>query len=176
MTGQPQNAPQQEQSQADRPAATLVAYYSRTGITRALAEALAERLGGDLEEIVDTKSRKGPLGFIVAGKDAVRKNLTEIEPVRKNPADYDLMVVGTPVWAGTMASAVRTYLTRHGRHMQKVAFFCTQGGSKPGHTFADMEALCGRPPLDTLSLRTKTVKRGDFGGSADDFCDRLKSL
>ncbi len=176
MTTQAHDSPQQAQAQTARPTRALVAYYSRTGVTRTVAEAVASGLGCDLEEIVDTKSRKGPLGFVIAGKDAVRKKLTRIGPISKSPADYDLVVIGTPVWANTMASAVRTYLTECGGQMNKVAFFCTQAGPKPGHTFADMEALCGKPPVETLSLRTKTVKAGLVAESIEAFVDRLKGL
>jgi len=174
MSTRTQNSTQQEQVQGAARGRALAVYYSRTGVTKTVAEAIAQRLGADVEELIDTKSRKGPLGFVIAGKDAVRKKLTRIEPVKKTPADYDLVVIGTPVWAGTMASAVRTYLSHRGSEMKKVALFCTQGGKSPGHTLEDMQELCGKPPVETLSLRTKTVKSGDFAGAVDAFVERLK--
>lgn len=174
MTTGSQISTQQQRVEPGRPARTLVAYYSRTGVTKTVAEAIAGGLGADLEELIDTKSRKGPLGFVIAAKDALRKKLTRIEPVTKTPADYDLVVIGTPVWAGTMASAVRTYLSQRGSEIKKVALFCTQGGSSPGHALEDMQELCGKPPVETLSLRTKTVKSGNFAEAADAFVERLK--
>jgi flavodoxin len=42
----------------------LVVFYSRTGATKQVAEALAESLNCDSEELIDTKKRGGPLGFL----------------------------------------------------------------------------------------------------------------
>ena len=68
----------------------LVAYYSRTGQTRKLALDIAEKLKAEIDEIKDKRKRKGFLGYILAGRDAFRKNLTEIE-YNKNPEDYRLL-------------------------------------------------------------------------------------
>ena len=174
MTMQPQAVAQADRTDSGRPARTLVVYYSRTGTTRAVAEAIAERLEGDVEELIDTRKRKGPWGFLVAIRDATKKRMSPIRPVQKRPADYDLVVVGTPVWASTMSSAVRAYLTDCAAEIRKVALFCTQAGKSPGHTFADMEELCGRPPVATLSLRAKLVKAGQFAPMVDEFAEKLR--
>lgn len=76
---------------------TLVAYYSRTGTTRRVGEAISELLKCDIENIVDKKSRAGVLGYLAAGRDATMKRLTEIESPKFDPATYDLVVVGTPI-------------------------------------------------------------------------------
>jgi flavodoxin len=141
---------------------TLVVYYSRTGVTRTVAQALAGRLGADLEELRDRKSRGGPLGWIGACMDAGRKRPTEIDPPAKDPAAYELVLIGTPVWAFTMAPAVRTYLSQHGRAIAKAALFCTMGGSGDQKTFAHMAELLGRPPVATLALLERDVRSGDF--------------
>jgi flavodoxin len=46
----------------------LVVYYSRTGATRTLAEALAKALQADIEPIIDRKNRSGIFGYRVASK------------------------------------------------------------------------------------------------------------
>ena len=74
----------------------LVAYYSRTGNTKFVAEKIAEQLDADLCEVVDKKNRKGKLIFLTGGFAAMREKLTEIE-VTNSVEDYDLVVVGSPV-------------------------------------------------------------------------------
>jgi len=160
----------------------LIAYYSRTGVTRAAAEAIAaamrqkEGLEVQSEEVVDTKPRKGALGYLAAGKDAMLKRQTVIAPVSANPADFDLLVAGTPVWAFTLATPVRTYLLVHGKSAKRVAFFCTMGGSGDKKTFKDAEAVCARVPVATMALLERHVKERnpeEFLAKVADFADRL---
>ena len=103
----------------------LVVYYSRTGNTRFVAEAVTQSLEADIEEIKDGKNRMGVFGFLRCGYEAIFKKLTDIEVSGKNPEEYDLIIVGSPVWAGRLSSPVRTYLHLHGHKFKNVAFFIT---------------------------------------------------
>lgn len=152
----------------------LVVYYSRTATTRKVARMIAEELGCEVEEIVDKVDRSGALGWIRAGKDAARRKATEIEEPTHDPADYDLVVVGTPVWAWTMSCAARAYLERVRDRLPAVAFFCTTGGTGIEGTFAHMQEACGREPVATLGLRMKDVLKGDVGGEVAQFASRLR--
>lgn len=44
-----------------------------------------------------------------------------IGPLSKNPADYALTIIGTPVWVGTMTPAVRAYLQNNQERLHNVA-------------------------------------------------------
>lgn len=105
---------------------TLVVYYSRSGKTKFVAEKIASELKADIEEIADKKNRSGRLGFLKAGYDATRGNETEIEEIKKSPKNYDLIIVGTPVWNSRPAAAISTYLKRNNLSEKKVAIFCTK--------------------------------------------------
>ncbi|MBN2458884.1 NAD(P)H-dependent oxidoreductase [Candidatus Woesearchaeota archaeon] len=107
----------------------LVVFYSRTGITRKVANAIAQELQAELEELVDKKSRKGIMGWLSGGRDAMKKILTELEPLEKDLSEYEIIVIGTPIWAGNMAPAARTFLSQNRGKLKKVAFFHTRGGS-----------------------------------------------
>ena len=78
---------------------SLVVYYSRTGNAKFVAETIATEMSADIEEIVDLKRRAGKLGWVSAGRDAMGGKETQIAPTKRVPADYDLIVVGTPIWA-----------------------------------------------------------------------------
>ena len=92
---------------------TLVVYYTRTGNSKFAAETIAAEVGADREEVVDLKNRKGRLAFLSAGRDAMRGKLTEIAQTKRNPLDYDLIVIVQPVWAGSPTPAIRTYLKKN---------------------------------------------------------------
>ena len=91
----------------------LVVYYSRGGYTKRVAQDIATKLDADIEEIIDQKSRKGFFGLLSAGKDAFFKSETSIGTLEKDSANYDTTIIGTPMWAGGMTPAVRTYLNKY---------------------------------------------------------------
>jgi flavodoxin len=111
---------------------SLVVYYTRSGNAKFVAESIAKELGSDIEEIVDLKKRQGKLAYFEAGTDANRGKETKIAPAKLSPADYDIIVVGGPVWAGNPTLAIRTYIHKNnGLAGRKVALFFTQDSSKP---------------------------------------------
>ena len=80
----------------------LVAYYSRTGNTKKAALAIAKEMNAKVDEIIDLKDRKMKIvGWLVSGRDASRGSLTDIK-CDQDPSNFDLVVVGTPVWAWTV--------------------------------------------------------------------------
>lgn len=133
----------------------LVVYYSRTGNTRKVAEGIARAINADIEEIIDKKPRGGAGGYMKGGRDASKESLTEIAPLINDPSKYDLIIIGTPVWAWNMAPAVRTYITANKAAFKEVAFFTTSGGTKPAKIVQKMESLAG--------LKAKTYT-GFFAG------------
>ena len=106
-------------------------YYTRTGNARFVAETIAAEIGSDLEEVIDMKKRSGVLGYLGGGRDARQGKETPIAPSKKSPADYELVIVGTPIWAARPTPAVSTYLKKNDLSGKKVAVFFTQGGKKP---------------------------------------------
>lgn len=137
---------------------TLVIYYSRSGTTKKVGDALARALTGDCEDIRDTKNRKGLWGWITSGRDAAGRRLTTLKEIRLNPAEYDLVVIGTPVFASKMASAVRTYIAQHKSKLKKVAFFCTAGGDGYDGCLDDMEEVVGLKPVARTGLTREEIK------------------
>lgn len=154
----------------------LVVYYSRTGNTRKVAQAIASRLKAELEELVDLKKRQGFLGYIGAGIDALTHREVPIGPVQKDPGQFDLVVVGTPIWAANPSAAVRTYLSQYGRRIKRIAFFLTMGGQGETKVFDDMQAICGKQPVEKLAVLQKEVSNGSFVGKANGFAAKLAAL
>jgi flavodoxin len=110
---------------------SLVVYYTRTGNARFVAETIAAEIGSDAEEVIDMKKRSGILGYLGGGRDARQGKETQIAPSKKSPADYELIIVGTPVWASRPTPAISTYLKKNDLSGKKIAIFFTQGGKKP---------------------------------------------
>ncbi len=137
----------------------LVVYYSRSDATEKVAKTIAGQLSCDIVGIVSKRKFAGPFGFIIAGFNAARKRRTPIEKPAMEPSDYDFVIIGTPVWASTMAAPLRTFLDIYRINIKKTAFFLTKGGHKITKAFADMEEVCGIKPSATLELRKRQVKK-----------------
>ncbi|MCD4694362.1 NAD(P)H-dependent oxidoreductase [bacterium] len=153
----------------------LIVYYSRTGYTKKIAEAIARASGADLEEILSKKNRKGLFGYLKSGKEAARKELAEIEEVKKNVLEYDIVIIGTPVWVGNMTSPIRTYLNNNLGRFKQVAFFSTQGSIKDQKVFNELREILGKDPLSVLKMSTKEVSKGEFNDKIDKFLKEIKS-
>jgi flavodoxin len=152
----------------------LVVYYSRTGRTRTVALELAARCHADVEEIRDpTTKRLGPLGYFRCGREALRKQLAPIEPATLDAAGYDLVILGTPVWAGHMASPMRRYLQANADKLRRIGAFCTQGGSGGPKVLAEIADLAGKRTLATLVLNEADVTKARYVERLDGFAAAL---
>ncbi|MFM0186475.1 NAD(P)H-dependent oxidoreductase [Paraburkholderia nemoris] len=125
-------------------AKVLVVYFSRTGTTRLLAQAMAKMLAADLEEICDFSNRKGVGGYLRSLADIIMKRPVEIVPAGRDVTAYDLIVIGTPVWAGSVSAPVRSYLVENRARLPQVAFFCSFGGRGADKAMRQMRELVGR--------------------------------
>lgn len=134
---------------------TLVVFYSRSGTTRRIARALADALGCDLEEIEEPTGRTGFLGYIRSVLEARRERPATIAPMKHDVSSYDLVIVGTPVWAWSLSSPVRAYLAAAASRLPEVAFFCTLGGSGSETAFAQMTAIVGKTPRAVCAITAR---------------------
>jgi flavodoxin len=155
---------------------SLIVFYSRDGSTRKVANSLSLFLNSKTAEILDKTDRSGPLGYLLAGKDASLEKMTNIICPIENSNDYDLIVVGTPVWAWNVSPPIRTYLFNNRGNFKKIAFFCTMGGSGGNKTFNSMESISGLKPLGTLELTSREISSGTFEGKTREFANFLLKM
>jgi flavodoxin len=151
----------------------LVAYYSWNGNTAKVARALAEFLSADVEEIRDAKRRSGFFAFLRSASEASREKPAPILPLSRNAGDYDILILGSPVWAQKMASPVRSYILRERQRVKNLALFCTLGGAGGETVLASMEAACGRRPVANLQVREADFKSGAWKDLVEDFARRI---
>ena len=147
----------------------LAVFYSRSGVTKKVMEHLAQQLKCDVEELIDPKDRSGFWGFIKSGRDAIKMNLAEIKPIKYDPQNYDLVIIGTPIWASNMASAVRTYLTQNKDKLKDVALVSTMGGGGYERLVERTAELCGKPLSSSCGLDGKDIKTDNWKNKLSDF-------
>ncbi len=153
----------------------LIAYYSRTGNTKAVAEEMAEDLGGaHLLSIADSANRSGWRGHLRCVLEAIVGHAAKLLPIELNPADYDLVVVGSPVWAAAVSSPARAFLRDYGTAMRRVAFFVTcDASAPPDRAFRQMRKLCGKAPVASLAILAADVRTGTYRQGVEEFARQL---
>ena len=151
----------------------LIVFHSRTGYTRRVAEELAGECNGAVDEICPVGERRNLAGYLRCAIEARAGRTPPVIAARQDPARFELVLVGTPIWAWSLSSPVRTYLRQHARELKHVAFFCTMRGAGAENAFSEMHALCGRLPLATLVLTDRELDARRHGVALDAFVKAL---
>ncbi|EOC99479.1 flavodoxin family protein [Caldisalinibacter kiritimatiensis] len=109
---------------------TLVVYYSLEGNTKLIADTIAEEINCDVLRLRPKKDipKKGFLKFFLGGMNVVFNKKPELEPYNKNFDKYDLIVFGSPVWAGSYAPSFNTLFSQVSLKDKKIALFSCYGG------------------------------------------------
>lgn len=106
-----------------------VLYYSFEGNTHKAAETIAETTGADLIRISPQKEiPTSKLKYLFGGFQAVTKRCPKLNEITEDLSQYDLLFIGTPVWASSISPAIRSFLTQHDLSGRKaVPFSCYAG-------------------------------------------------
>lgn len=114
---------------------TLVAYFSATGTTEAVAKDLAQVAGATLYEIKpEVKYSAADLDW----RDKQSRSTKEMQDKSSRPAIvkdlkdadiYDVIYIGFPIWWYTAPTIINTFIETYGFEGKTVIFFATSGGS-----------------------------------------------
>lgn len=141
----------------------IVIFYSFEGNTKIIAENIAQKIGADLLEIKPRKEIKsrGFMKFFWGGKAAMMKTKPELLPFNKDLTKYDVVFIGTPVWAWTYAPPLNTFFSTSLLSNKKIGLFCCHGGGK-GKIFNKMKQALENNDIigeidfrDPLKIETK---------------------
>lgn len=129
---------------------TLIAYFTRTGITKKLAENTAKQTGADLFAIEPVKEYSST--YLICVGQAKLENLQNARPAMKakpqNLQDYDTIVVMFPIWWFTCPNIILTFLEENDL-------------SGKGSSEKAMTAVCKnatfKPCIEATGLKDKAV-------------------
>ena len=144
-------APGESEPTADGESRVLVAYFSATGNTERVANAIAEATGGDLFEITpadpytdDDLNWTDENSRVVQeyeNPDARDTELVAYTP--ENWADYDVVYIGYPIWWGIAAWPVDGFVEANDFTGKTVIPFCTSSSSGLGQSGELLSELAG---------------------------------
>ena len=120
----------------------LVLYYSQTSNTKTVAQEIATRLNADIEEVTLVEPYDTAFQATIdrCMKDREQGITPEIQPLKSNIADYDVIFIGGPVWFGTYAPPVAALLDKIDLSGKKVVPFCTFGSGGLESSVKDLAA------------------------------------
>ena len=126
----------------------LIVYFSYTGNTKKIAEKVCKEVKADMVEIETVIPYGENYNQVVQqGKEEVERGFKpKIKKLKVDLAQYDIIILGTPVWWYTMAPAVFTFLTDNNLTDKVIIPFATNGGWI-GHTFEDIKKACPRSEM-----------------------------
>lgn len=135
---------QPNQAVSDEKERTLVAYFSRSGNTQALAETVHQTAGGDLVEIVPVNPYPEDYNECLsqARQEQASDFRSEITVELPSLEPYDTIILGYPIWFGTLPPPVVTFLGSYDFSGKTVMPFCTSGSSGIGGSLAKIRQLC----------------------------------
>ena len=108
----------------------IIIFYSYSGITRGVAEAAKTACGGDLVEVKPREKYSSLTAYTLGCFRALRDEGEPIDPEMIDVSAYDLIVIGTPVWAWKATPPVNAAIAAlTGCEGKRAVLFATCGAS-----------------------------------------------
>lgn len=123
------------EAQSGKQHKTLVAYFSATGTTKAVAEKIAAATGGELFAIEPQKAYSAAdldwtdkqSRTTIEMKDASSR--PALKAKKTNIADYDIIYIGYPIWWYVAPHVIKSFIEAHSLKGKVIIPFATSGGS-----------------------------------------------
>ena len=138
---------------------SLVTYFSASGLTKKVAEKLAEAAGADLFEIKpEVAYTEADLNWMdKKSRSSIEMNDKSFRPAIaekcNNMADYDVVYIGFPIWWYVAPTIINTFLESYDFSGKTIVLFATSGGSGFGNTVAELK----RSVSDTTVIKEGKV-------------------
>lgn len=146
----------------------LVAYFSASGMTKKVAEKLANGIKADLFEIeakepytnadLNWQNRKS--------RSSIEMNDRNSRPAIKrtvlNMEQYDVVFIGFPIWWYREPSIIDTFMEAHDFAGKQVVPFATSGGSGIGESGKNIEMFANGAKVDSGKCFSTSTSEADL--------------
>lgn len=139
---------------------TLVVYYSLSGNTEMVARHIADWTGAQLCRLQPVRDIKPSVfAYILGGFQVLSGAKPELQPLAPDPKDFDVLLVGTPVWAGNFVPALRSFFESIDLEGKQLFLFATHQGG-PGKVFEKMRTAAAGAHIIGAADFAKPVQAG----------------
>ena len=141
----------------------LIVYYSLTGNTQFIAETLRDSIEADILELKPIKELKADSGtrFMWGGFQSTMKKKPKLMDFDINPLEYDLIILGTPVWAWNISPPMRSFLSMFDLTGKKLALWMCHAGDGIKAMNRFKEALEDANIVENITFQEPLKKESD---------------
>lgn len=147
---------------------TLVAYFSASGVTKKVAQALSVAANADIYEIKPTiPYSKADLNWMnKQSRSSLEMKDLNCHPEIANKVDdmsnYDAIFLGFPIWWYREPSIIDTFLESYDFNNKKIILFATSGGSGFGKTVEGLKKIVPNANIAEGKLLNGTIKETEL--------------
>lgn len=120
---------------------SIIVYFSLEGNVKFVAERITKQINADM--LCLTPEKGYPTGkvskFLWGGKSVMFGEKPKLEPYKFNKDDYDVIIIGTPVWASSYTPPIKTFLSDNDLSGKSVALFACQSGNDASKCFEKLK-------------------------------------
>ena len=157
----------------------LIVYYSMSGNVEYVVDKIKDRLDCDILRLIPFNDypNRGLKKYFFGGKSAIMGDTPKLEydiDIKK----YDLIIIGTPVWAGTFTPPIRSFINDN-RNLLKgkdIAVFTCYSGINANKAIIKLKKYIGIDSFkgELLLIDPKDKENRDNDRKIEDFCKKLK--
>lgn len=145
----------------------LVLFASRSGNTERMANGIRAQLDCDILEVEPQTPYDNDYNSMLSRAQeelaAIRHgNYPPVKTSMESFDDYDMIFVGYPIWHGSMATPMQTFLHNHAEKLsgKQIALFASSGSSGISTSVSEARALCPDAEFtETLHLTRNTLEQ-----------------
>ena len=158
---------------------TLIVYYSLEGNTEWVAQKLAENTKADVLRLVPKKEypKEGFKKFFWGGKSVVFGEKPVLEEYQLSLGDYDKIVIGSPIWAGSYTPPIKTFLADNKIEGKNIYLFICHSGGGAQKCFQKLsEELKNNKIISTIDFNNPKIKPDvNVEKQLKEFCNKINS-
>lgn len=158
-TDLPDNSSPEEPTVPTEDRKALIVYFSHTGNTRTIAGYIHDAVESDMVELQTEEPYTDDYDTLLGqAREEIAAEycpplVTQIDSIDS----YDMVFVGYPIWVGTAAPPIRTFLTDYNLSGKTVIPFCTSGTSSAEESYRLVRSLCPQSEvLEGIQIRRGT--------------------
>lgn len=156
-----------------------IVYFSLEGNTEYVADKISEYIDVDVLRLEPVKNY--PQGnvskYVWGGKSATFGEKPKLVPYQFSANQYDVIIIGTPVWASTFTPPIKTFLKENNISEKKIALYVCYAGGQTKKCFNKLKKeLPDCDIITTLALLDPKTKQNAINDvKIKEFCAKIKN-